>query len=321
MRPGKTPYLFLLFTCSCFVLASACSTSTPGSTATPTPSGQVPVATSTASPSTQTSCPAAGTARPAVMPSMAPGSHQNIVYLSEHGGTQTVPSQATLMRYDMTTGSKSTILTLTHPDMGITGVQISADGQWILFVALALSENQARLQLVRSDGQGLQTLFCTSMNEIGSIQWSPDSQHVAFTALASGGQDTAIYVLDLATARLEQIVVGNYTPQSWLDTTRLYITQGQHYDNNSLSSLQTLYLLDTGKGGNQEPGSLTRVASANAICGSFEQSSDGTQVFSSSCTPVEPDNCRGYALQGPSTLSALPAAGGTAFTPLVRRPF
>src|SRR6266446_3985356 len=43
-------------------------------------------------------------------------------------------------------------------------------------------------------------------------------------------------------------------------------------------------------------------------------SSDGTQVFSSSCTPVEPDNCRGYALQGPSTLSALPAAGGTART-------
>ena len=152
------------------------------------------------------------------------------------------------MRYDMTTGSKSTILTLTHPDMGITGVQISADGQWILFVALALSENQARLQLVRSDGQELQTLFCASMNEIGSIQWSPDSQHVAFTALASGGQDTAIYVLDLATARLEQIVVGNYTPQSWLDNTRLYVTQGQHYLNISLGSLQNLYLLDTSKG-------------------------------------------------------------------------
>ncbi len=66
--------------------------------------------------------------------------------------------------------------------------------------------------------------------------------------------------------------------------------------------------------GHLPPGSLTRVTSANAICGSFEQSSDGTQVFSSSCTPVEPDNCRGYALQGPSTLSALPAAGGTART-------
>jgi WD40 repeat protein len=245
---------------------------------------------------------------------MASGSHQNIVYLSERGGTQTVPSQATLMRYDMTTGSKSTILTLTHPDMGITGVQISVDGQWILFVALALSENQARLQLVRTDGQGLQTLFCASMNEIGSIQWSPDSQHVAFTALASGGQDTAIYVLDLATGRLEQTVVGNYAPLAWLDNTRLYVTQGQHYLNISLGSLQNLYLLDTSKGGNQQLGSLTRVASANAICGSFEQSSDGTQVFSSSCTPVEPDNCRGYALQGPSTLSALPAAGGTART-------
>src|SRR5258708_28201775 len=111
MKPGKTPYLFLLFICSCFVLASACSTSTPGSTATPAPSGQAPVATSTASPSTQASCPATGTARPAGMSSMASGSHQNIVYLSERGGTQTVPSQATLMRYDMTTGSKSTILT------------------------------------------------------------------------------------------------------------------------------------------------------------------------------------------------------------------
>src|SRR5258708_8616872 len=109
--------------------------------------------------------------------------------------------------------------------MGIVGVQISADGKWILFVALAVSENQARLQLVRSDGQGLQTLFCASMNEIGSIQWSPDSQHVAFTSLVSGGQDTAIYVLDLATARLAPAILANYTPQSFLPHTPLYLTQ------------------------------------------------------------------------------------------------
>src|SRR5258707_4641623 len=66
--------------------------------------------------------------------------------------------------------------------------------------------------------------------------------------------------------------------------------------------------------GHLPPGSLTRITSANAICGSSEQSSDATQVFSSPGTPVEPDNCRGYALQGPSTLSTLPAAGGTART-------
>lgn len=316
MKPWKTPYLFLLVTCSCCVLVSACRTSAPSSTATPTPSRQVPVATNTASPSTQTSCPAAGTARPAVMSSIPSGSHQNVVYLSEHGGYQIAPSQATLVRYDLTTGGKTTILSLTHPDLGITSAQISADGQWILFAALALSENQARLQLVRTDGQELQTLFCYPPDgAIGSsIQWSPDSQHVTFTGLASGGQETAIYVLDLATARLEQVVVGSYTPQSWLDTTRLYITQGQHYDNTSLSSRQTLDLLDTSKGEDQQPGSLTRIASANAICGSFEQSSDGAHVFTGSCTPVSLDNCRAYALQGPSTLSALPATGGTART-------
>src|SRR5260370_9105168 len=115
MKTGKTPYLFLLSICSCFVLASACSTSTPGSTATPAPSGQVPVATSTASPSTQTSCPAAGTSPPPVIPSMTNRSPQKTVYLSYHGGPPTLPSPAHPIRYYITPGNKTTILTLSHP--------------------------------------------------------------------------------------------------------------------------------------------------------------------------------------------------------------
>src|SRR5260221_2330883 len=117
MRPGKTPYLFLLFTCSCFVLASACSTSTPGSTATPTPSGQVPVATSTASPSTQTSCPAAGTPPPPVMPSLAPRSHQKNIYLSWARGTKTIPPTAHLTPLHNNTRSKKTTPTFNPTDL------------------------------------------------------------------------------------------------------------------------------------------------------------------------------------------------------------
>src|SRR5258708_6824363 len=162
MKSWKISYLFLLFLSGCLVFLSACSTSAIGSSSMPIPSGQTPIITHTPLPATQTSCPAPGTARPAVMSSMTPGSHQNIIYVSETGGVQTVPSQALLMRYDMTTGSKTTILSYANTGTGIISTQTSPDGQWTLFIATTFSEGHytAKLQLIRADGQMLQTLFC-----------------------------------------------------------------------------------------------------------------------------------------------------------------
>ena len=314
MKSWKISYLFLLFLSGCLVLLSACDTSTISSSSTPIPNRQTPIATNTSFPSTQTNCPAPGTARPAVMSSMVPGSHQNIVYVSEHGGTQTFPSQALLMRYDLTTGSKTTILSFANTGTGIISTQSSPDGQWTLFIATTFSEGHytAKLQLIRADGQMLQTLFCDPSGSIGKLQWSPDLQQVAFTGPPFDKLKRTIHLLNLATAQQEQVVFGTYSPYAWLDNTRLYVAQQQGSD--PFTSLFNLYLLDTSKGANQQPGSLTYIASTPVLCGSFEKSSDGAQLLGSSCMPVRPAGCRGPATQGPSTLNVRPATGGSART-------
>ncbi|HYL43807.1 MAG TPA: hypothetical protein VEU97_10510 [Ktedonobacteraceae bacterium] len=64
--------------------------------------------------------------------------------------------------------------------------------------------------------------------------------------------------------------------------------------------------------GNTVP--FTPIASANALCGTFEKSSDGTQLFTGPCTSVDGNGCWGPATQGPGTLSVRPSTGGPAKT-------
>jgi eukaryotic-like serine/threonine-protein kinase len=144
-----------------------------------------------------------------------------------------------------------------------------------------------------------------------NIRWSPDSQHVAFAVSASNGQVTAIHVLDLATAQQKVFTVNNYRPYAWLDNTRLYVIQPQ---GTLLTSQQNLSLLYTSQIAAQPPLRLMPLASANALCGTFEKSIDSTQLFTSSCTPVNANGCQGPATQGPSTLSIIPATGGLSTT-------
>ncbi len=218
---------------------------------------------------------------------------------------------AQLIRYDTIAKSKTILLSFAQSGEEISDAQISTDGQWILFLTRSISESQAKLQLIRADGQMLQTLFCAPAYEIGNIRWSPDSQHVAFAVSAPNGQVSTIQVLDLMTAQQEVFTGSNYRPYAWLDNTRLYIIQPQ---GDLLTSPQNLSLLDTSQGNTQQPVRFTPIASANALCGAFEKSSDSTQLFTSSCTPVDGNGCRGPATQGPSTLSVGPATGGPART-------
>src|SRR5579884_2220768 len=174
-RMRSHPMLIALFLCCIALLVVACGSpgtgSTPGGgttptvnptpagkTSTPTPKGNPGTVSTTAPvPATQTSCPASGGGRAAVLAPLALGSDQNIVYIVNQGPAD-APTLATLKRYDVTTGSKTEILNL--PRTEISEAQVSTDGQWILFVAIA--SGQAKLQLVRMDGQGLQTLYCAA---------------------------------------------------------------------------------------------------------------------------------------------------------------
>ncbi len=112
-------------------------------------------------PALSTTCPANGTARPAVMMPLALGSHRNIVYVYNEIPPHTTISYGHIKRYDVTTGQKTTIVT---SGLSIQHAQVSADGQWVLFLSQVDPRgdpnHSAMLQLVRMDGQGLQTLYC-----------------------------------------------------------------------------------------------------------------------------------------------------------------
>ena len=128
-----------LIGCCLLFLLTACGSGSPtrgGPTPTPSGAGTLlahgrPTPTPTLPP-TQTSCPAGGTARAAVMTPLTLGSHRNIVYIvNEYQGHN--PTFGTLKRYDVTSGNKTEIIKL--PNVSMNDAQISADGQWIVFSA------------------------------------------------------------------------------------------------------------------------------------------------------------------------------------------
>src|SRR5947209_9833448 len=147
-------YLLSLLGCCFVVLLAACgphpaSSLNANQLATSASQAQVSRAT-VAMPPTQTSCPPQGQGRPAVTAPLTLGSHQNIVYVYN------TSTAGILRRYDVSTGQKTTIVSLSN--VAISDAQVSTDGQYVLF--LSKVSGQPAIQMVRMDGQGLQTLYC-----------------------------------------------------------------------------------------------------------------------------------------------------------------
>src|SRR5260221_10295170 len=102
--------IFLLAACGSGGTTSGTPTTTGGQTpgVTPTTSGGSAPAPL---PATQTSCPAAGTVRAAVMTALTLGNHPNILYTVNKLLGHT-PTFGTLKRYDVTHGNKTEIVKL-----------------------------------------------------------------------------------------------------------------------------------------------------------------------------------------------------------------
>jgi dipeptidyl aminopeptidase/acylaminoacyl peptidase len=294
--------LLLLIT---LLLAACGGPSTTGQTGTPTP-GKTVTSTTDTTPttgvtpttvpmlSTQTSCPPAGTARGAVIATLVRGSHTNVVYVSNQG-PQDNPISATLKRYDIASKSETVIVTLPHTS--INDAQVSADGQWVLFGATV--DNRSAIQLIRMDGQGLQTLYCTASGKQGgasALEWSPDQKYLIF--MESGN----VYLLNVATGvyKLEvpSIDYKGYIPRTWLDNTRLYMTP--YLPSEPLPLDLSLLDISTAK--------VQQVLNSPTLCGDFDSSIDGTQLFTSECVFVMP------VTEGPSSIRVQPATGGPART-------
>lgn len=269
------------------LLAACGGTASPGKTVTPTPTSGA-VSTTVPMPPTQTSCPPAGKARAAIMAPLAQGKQATFVYVEG----------STLKRYTVSTRTTTTIM----PDTGFRG-EISADGQWMI-----LYPSTGAIQLVRLDGQGLQTLYCGY--DFGWLQWSPDKKYVAFLDLAGQDQSTWTFkLLNTTTGTIETKSRDSAHmlafPQTWLDPTHLLVVMSSLSGEGS----NKLSLLDITTGTIKQ----IRDLSSPDQCIDATVSIDGTQLFTSitsQCSLV------GYTptSNGPSSIEVQSAMGGPSKT-------
>lgn len=307
--PTTPKRILLLMVCSLLCLLAACSTPSlvhgQALTASLLATGQSKNAqiTTTPVPPTQTSCPTPGTARAMVSAPLALGRHPNIVYIvTEYKGNKVTFS--TLKRYDVASGRKTEILK--QANVFLDSAQLSADGQWILFVTGVPGNNGTlfKLQMIRMDGQGLQTLSCGAFQ---NPQWSTDQKSIVFNTFRQNGQ--TIYLLDVAKGKVQPELnftsnggggFQGYNIRTWLDNRHVYLT-GVNID----QPASGIFLLDITKGANQTERDLITVSSSRTNIGDLDSSYDAKQLF------VDHGGCGQGGCLPPSNITVQPAMGGT----------
>ena len=318
--------------CCLIVIVSACNQSSgigPSSISSATQTITSPTSTITDETAKAQTCPAQTSARAAVMPAITMGNHATIVYLAQQGDENSI-----LQRYDTVTGVSQTILQ-THGTETLRTANMSPDGQWILLISLL--QNQSAIQLVRIDGQHLQTLYCAQAS-IDDALLSPDQHLLVFNQVDQNNM-SILYLLDLTTGKLHTElsplqpgfpgIIGQLQNNNLnhLETQQFNPTPSTHYliyipmrwANNGVYLLGTMHA---------SPAPLPRLALLRDIRKDVTQQQSNVQTFPTTTAPdgnpcfdydVTPDNgqvlCSAYALMGPAsptslTLQAL--TGGTA---------
>lgn len=260
--------------------------------------------TTQAVPPTATSCPASGTARAMVMAPMALGHQNSLVYVVNEfvSGTNPAPKAGTLKRLEVANGQKTVIVGIPH--VSIEHAQVSADGQWILFTSYA--STQTRLQVVRMDGQGLQTLYCITGVGIDNPEWSSDQKHVVFSTYGPGTETVTLLTMTSGTLQTELSVPDSGGGQgvvvhTWLDNSRFYLTNIQIDQPPNL-----IYILNINNGPLQKVSNLP--ALVNNTFGDFDSSYNGQQLY------VDYGYCGQGGCAPPSSITVEPASGGAQTT-------
>jgi hypothetical protein len=260
-------------------------------------------------PPTLTSCPAEGTARAAVSAYLAPGHHQTLVFSTNTG----------LNRYDLSSGHITPIL----KNNSLEAAQLSTDGAWILL--LDHVSGRSAIQMIRLDGQGLQTLHCAPAGQtIGDLSWSPNGQTIAFNEGQDILHNANTYLLHARTGVLQRVLVQavydpangqtyqGYLPLSWIDNTRLYMLD---YPRCCVGGVGPgavpldLYLLDISKGSDQHAADLKNAAH---LPFGFDEgmtlSADRSKLFL--CQYTSSLNGLTFVSSGPSPITEQSAGGG-----------
>jgi eukaryotic-like serine/threonine-protein kinase len=245
---------------------------------------------SAASPAVSTSCPAPGTARAAFMPSMTLGSHPTIVYIVNEG-TFSQPT-GTLKRYDVVTGGKVEIVKM--PGTSMVSAVVSGNGQWLLFVAEV--SGLFKLQLIRMDGQYLQTLYCNSTSGINEVEWTATRTLIMFVVTTNGRELVDLLNTTNGVLQTELAVPNNMILHTWLDTTRIYLTNTQIDQPPNI-----IYLLDIRKGPNQTLSDLATVFNGSFV--DFDSSYDAQHLYTAACS------CGQGGSSGPGSIAVQSATG------------
>ncbi len=310
---------------------------------------------SSASPTTQTSpsptasdsemaqtCPTQNTGRAAIMPPTTIGKHPTIVYLAHQSDNHSL-----LQSYDTVTGTSQTIMQ-TRYTAALRTANISTDGEWILIVSLL--QGQSALQLVRLDGQHLQTLYCAPTgSSIDNALLSPDNHFLIFNQ-EDQNEMSILYLLDLTTGTLHtelsphapsfpgvinppQANISPSTPfvsihnsaAKQLEYQQFQPVSGTHYliyipmkwTNNSVYLFGTM---------SASPAPFPQLALLRDIHKDVTEQQSNVETFPTTTAPngnscfdydVSPDNqhvlCSAYTLMGPaipSTITLQPFTGG-----------
>lgn len=291
-------------------------------------------------PPTQTSCPPSGTARSAVMAPYASQGHTSVFYTITANQTasqgQTLASAnvlfkgagaggiTRLMRYDTVTG-KTTPVFFFPTYVSIS--QISADGQWIIFSTLldpspgsinpsAISNGFSAIQMIRIDGQGLQTLYCSPRPEVfiadflASSDLSSQHWHLMFYEMPVGGTGGAstIAMLDIKTGQLvrKQTTGHSYKPISWINDEDVYLLDMGAPDQNPADVKDGL--LDLAIDTTTSPVTLVfhdAITHIPALCSDLTMSLDLKTIYTSQCKGMGSSDrtCSGCpSTEGPSSV-------------------
>jgi serine/threonine protein kinase len=308
----------------------------PGATAQPTRP-----AVTQAMPPTQTSCPPAGTARSAVMAPYASQGQTSVFYTIT--GKQTASQEQTLasasalfkgagaggitrlMRYNVVTGKANPVFFF--PSF-VYGTQISADGQWVIFSTLldpspgslnpsSISNALSAIQMIRIDGQGLQTLYCSPRPEVSitsDFLVSPDLSdqhwHLMFYEMPVGGTwgPSTIAMLDIKTGELvrKQTTGHRYKPISWINDEDVYLLDMGAPGQNPADGKDNL--LDLAIDTTTSPVTLAfhdAIAHVPALCSDLTMSPDLKTIYTSQCKGIgiSDRTCGGCpSTEGPSSV-------------------
>jgi serine/threonine protein kinase len=261
-------------------------------------------AATVAMPATQTSCPPTGQVRAAVLEPYASQGDNLVVYSSSFYDA-TDKGHGALMGYDVATGKSRSIITVPHM---LANVQVAADGQWVIFSTYDSAPGAVSLiQMVRIDGQGLQTLYCTS-SAVNYLLASPglDPENPAqgwslFLSETTTGNSFTLVFLNIGAGKILQSIstTHSYRPITWFGDQLLYLLDGSTYIPYDAATQSSIVRFSLGDPQASSDGHFTVEVEIPAFCSDADFSTDFTTLFTSHCTGQGSSN--GGNMIAPST--------------------